>query len=125
MTKQKFTLKKRLKSFTYAFNGMRILFRDEHNARIHLLAAVCAIASGVILKINLTEWIIICFAIGFVFAAEIFNSAIEKLCDFVSPGKDERIKKIKDLSAFAVLFSAATALIAGLIIFLPKIIALC
>lgn len=125
MTKAPFSVKARLKSFTYAFQGWKVLIGEEHNARIHLGAAIMAIIAGAILKISSLEWIIIVLAIALVFAAEAFNSAIEYLCNFVSPQYHELIKKIKDLSALAVLFIAAGALISGLIIFLPKILNLC
>ena len=60
-----------------------------------------------------------------VFSGEIFNSAIEDLSDVVCPEHDERIKKVKDLSAAAVLVNAITAAVVGLLVFLPKLIALC
>ena len=60
--------------------------------------------------------------IGFVFAMELINSAIENLADVISPDKDDRIKRIKDLAAAAVLFSAFISVVVGLIIFLPKIL---
>jgi len=125
MTQQKFSLKKRINSFSYAFNGLRILFIEEHNSRIHFLAAICALAAGIVLNISTLEWIAIVFAIGFVFTVEIINSSIEGIADFVSPDKHEIIKKIKDLGAAAVLISAITALAVGVIVFLPKIIGLC
>lgn len=125
MTRTPFSIKARLKSFTYAFQGWKVLIQHEHNARIHLAAAILAIITGFLFKISSWEWIIIVIAICLVFAAEAFNSAIEYLCNFVSPQYHELIKKIKDLSALAVLFIAAGALISGLIIFLPKILNLC
>jgi diacylglycerol kinase len=60
-----------------------------------------------------------------VIALELINSAIENIADFVSPKQDTKIKKIKDLSAGAVLFSAIISVIIGLIVFLPKIVAVC
>lgn len=125
MKNQRFSIKSRLKSFKYAFNGLKILVTEEHNSRIHILAAIIAITAGFLLKINLYEWIAVVFAIGFVIALEIINSAVENLADFVSPDKHEKIKKIKDLSAAGVLIAAITALITGLIIFIPKITDLC
>lgn len=122
MKQQKFSIKKRLNSFTFAFNGLAILLKEEHNARIHLVAAVCAIIAGFVLKISPYEWISIIFAIGFVIALEAVNSALENMADFVSPAKDERIKRIKDLSAAGVLIGATAALAIGLIVFVPKII---
>lgn len=125
MTRQHFSIFKRLKSFKHAFNGLRILIKEEHNARIHLFATICVIIAGVFFKISLNEWIAIIFSIGLVFSLEIINSSIENIADFISPEKHEMIKKIKDLSASGVLISAITALMIGLIIFAPKIFKLC
>jgi len=121
MKQTKFSLQKRIKSFEYALNGLRTLIREEHNAWIHLLAAICALILGVIFKITLPEWMAIIFAIGLVLSMEILNSVIEHIADFISQEKNEQIKKIKDLSAAGVLISSITAMIIGLIIFLPKI----
>lgn len=123
MTKQqkKFSLKNRLKSFGFAFNGLKVLFVEEHNARIHLFATVLVIVLGFYLNITLFEWIALVIAIGFVLAAETFNSALENMSDFISEARNIQIKKIKDLSAAAVLISAITALVIGMIIFVPKI----
>lgn len=124
MKQEKFSIAKRLKSFTYAFNGLRVLLQEEHNSRIHLFVTLCVFVAGVVLHISALEWVAVAFAVGIVFSAEIFNSAIEDLSDVVCPERDERIKKVKDLSAAAVLVSALTALIVGLVIFIPKIVAL-
>jgi len=118
---RKFNLRHRAESFRYAFNGIKILIRNEHNAWIHLLAAVCAIIAGIFLKISIAEWCLVAVVSGFVFAAEAFNSSIERLSDFVHPEKHEIIKNIKDLSAGAVLISAITAFAVGLLVFAPKI----
>lgn len=120
-----FSISQRLKSFKYAFAGLRTLFTEEHNARIHLLAAVIALTTGFVLKISASEWIFLVGAISLVFICELFNTSLEALADFVSPEKHPQIKKVKDLAAAAVLTSALTALITGIIIFLPKIINLC
>ena len=122
MKNQKFSIRERLKSFGFAFNGLKILVREEHNSRIHLFAVVCVIIAGVFVKISVSDWIAVVFAFGFVIVMEIVNSAIEGIADFVSPEKHEMIKKIKDLSAAAVLIAAITAFIIGLIIFVPKIL---
>jgi diacylglycerol kinase len=122
MKNQKFSISRRLKSFRYAFNGLKILLKEEHNARIHLMAAIVVVIAGVFFETSTSEWIAIIFAIGFVISAEIINSSIENIADFISPEKHEKIKKIKDLAAAGVLISAVTALIIGMIIFLPKIL---
>lgn len=120
-----FSISQRLKSFKYAFAGLRTLFTEEHNARIHLIAAVIAMVFGILLKISATEWILLVGTICLVFICELFNTSLEALADFVSQQKHPQIKKVKDLAAAAVFISAFAALITGIIIFLPKIISLC
>ncbi len=124
MKNKKFSFSKRLASFKFAFNGMKTLVKEEHNSWIHIVLATCAIALGLWLKVSPLEWVALVFAIGFVIVVEIFNSAIENVCDFISPEKNNLIGRIKDLAAAGVLFSAITAFIIGGIIFLPKIVAL-
>jgi len=119
---EKFSFTKRLASFRYAANGLKILIREEHNARIHLFAVCCVVGAGVLFKISKGEWIAIIFCIGLVFALELINSAIENTADLISKERNEMIKKIKDLSAGAVLIAAIAAAVIGLIIFLPKIL---
>lgn len=116
-------IKGRVKSFKYAFNGIYILMKEECNAKIQAVIAIVALLMGCFLHISPTEWIVLCIVIGMVFAMEAINSAIENLADFACNKKiEESIKKTKDLSAAAVLFTAIAALIAGLIIFLPKLL---
>jgi diacylglycerol kinase len=124
MNQKKFKIGDRLKSLKFALNGIRVLFFNEHNAWIHLAAAVLVTIAGIALKISFSEWAAIFIAIGLVFTSEAINTAIEKLSDFVSPEKRNSIKEIKDLAAAGVLISAITALIIGLIVFIPKILTL-
>ncbi len=124
MNEKKFKISDRLNSFRFAFNGIRILFVNEHNAWIHLVAALLVLIAGIVLKISASEWLAVIFAIGLVFTAEAINTSIEKLSDFVSPEKRISIAEVKDLAAAGVLISAITALLIGLIIFVPKILTL-
>ena len=114
----------RLKSFRHAFRGIAQLVKREPNFRIHLVVTILVIAAGILLHISAAECLIITIAIGIVLVAEGLNSAVEQLCDIVSPGEDQHIKNIKDILAAAVLISAVIAVIIGLIIFLPDILAL-
>ena len=116
-----FTLRKRLRSFRFAFNGIRLLIVKEHNAWIHCFAAVCVLIAGFVLGLSRMEWVAVCFAIGIVLSAEAVNSSIEALADVVSPEYNEAIKKTKDLAAGAVLILAIVAAVVGLLIFVPKL----
>ncbi len=125
MKQQNFSISKRIKSFKYALKGLRILLTEEHNARVHLLASICVVSAGFIFSVSTYEWIAIILCISLVVSLEIVNSSIENIADFIHPERHEKIKKIKDLSASAVLIGAITAFVIGMIIFIPKIINLC
>lgn len=118
MKSKNFSIRKRINSFRFAISGLKILIQEEHNARIHLVAALVVIAAGFLFNISTAEWLAIVFAIALVFITELINTAIENIADFVSPGKQEQIRKIKDLSAAAVLVSALIAAVVGILVFL-------
>lgn len=119
MKDKKFSLAKRIKSFGYAFAGIRVLIREEHNAWIHCVAAVAAVMLGFLFGITPGEWTAVVIVIAMVFAAEAVNSAIERTADFVKAERDDRKRDIKDLAAGAVLICAMGAAVVGVIIFLP------
>lgn len=110
-----------LKSFLFALNGLRDAIRHEKNFQIQCIVALLVIIAGIFFSISAAQWIAILICIAMVLSFEIMNSAIEKLCDFVCPSINPAIKKIKDLSAGAVLLSAIISFIVGCIIFIPKI----
>lgn len=110
-----------IKSFGNAFTGIYDLMRSEQNTRIHLFATVCALIAGILLRISKSEWCIILIVIALVWAAEAFNTAIEKLTDHLFPEYNETARFVKDIAAGAVLVCAIAALVCGLIIFIPKL----
>jgi diacylglycerol kinase len=114
-------LKKRTLSFKYAINGIINALKYQVNIRIHFSAAVIVTILGFYFRISTTEWIMIILSIGLVISAELFNSAIEELANYVSPQKNKAIGKIKDMAAGAVLVCAIAAAIIGILIFLPKL----
>ena len=122
MKEEKFSIRKRAKSFGYAFNGIRTLLHDEHNSRIHVAAMAVVIIMGLVLHISATEWCVVAICCGGVLMAEAMNSSIEAIADLVSPDFHPLIKKAKDVGAAGVLMMAIAAATAGLIIFLPKIL---
>ncbi|MDR3007476.1 MAG: diacylglycerol kinase family protein [Sphingobacterium sp.] len=122
MAKNNFSLLARLKSFRYAYNGVKIAWQEEHNFRVHCFAAAVALLLSYVLRISTYEWLAIIFSIGFVFVCELLNTALENLSDFVCPENNPNIKRIKDIAAAAVMISSLTALLIGLIIFMPKLI---
>jgi diacylglycerol kinase len=82
------------------------------------------IIAAIYFKLNTYEWVAIIISIGVVFTAELVNTAIENIANFLTTENNSKIKIIKDLSAAAVLISVLMSLIIGAIIFLPKILKL-
>lgn len=105
----------------HAWNGMKIAFKSEQNFRLHVLIGFIVIIAGFLFHLSIYEWVIILLVIGNVLVAEIFNSSIEKLLDYLNPAIHPSAKIIKDLSAGAVLITAVIAIIIGIIIFAPKL----
>ena len=118
------SIKRLIKSFVYALHGLRIMIWQEQNAKIHLFVMLIVAVSGFYFHLSVSEWIAIVVVSGGVFAAEVFNTSIEALSDTISPEYNKNIKQVKDFAAGAVLVTALTAIIVGLIIFLPKIMEL-
>jgi diacylglycerol kinase (ATP) len=121
-TKNEFSFVKRAKSFAHAGRGIYVFIKTTHNAWIHILAAIVVIGLAVWFDITRTEWMMLIFACGFVLAAEAFNTAIEIDIDLTSPTFHPYAKDTKDVAAGAVLISAVTAAIIGVLIFAPYLI---
>ncbi len=119
-----FSLRARIKSVRHAADGLRLLVRTEHNARIHLAATVLAVAAGVALGISTADWRWIVAAIVWVWAAEALNTAIEHLCDAVCPTSHPAIRAAKDVAAGGVLAVAIGAATIGAITLAPYVTAL-
>jgi diacylglycerol kinase (ATP) len=123
MTKpEKFSVHSRLKSFVFAFAGVRYFFITEHNAWIHALATIAVVAFSFVIGLSGYEWIAIVFAIALVWVTEMLNTAIEKSMDHLSPAIHQEVKIVKDVAAAAALTAAIAAVIVALIIFMPKFI---
>jgi diacylglycerol kinase len=121
MNPNKFSLKSRFGSFRFAMRGLLSLLENEHNSRIHLVAAIVAIGLGIIFKLNHYEWSLLIIVTGIVFLTELLNSSIESLADLIDPEWNELIMKAKDYGAAAVLISAIVAIVVGGLIFIPKL----
>jgi diacylglycerol kinase (ATP) len=111
-------------SFGYAFRGVRSAFSNERNCRIQLLVAVLVVLVSWYLGLSPIEWSVIVLCIGLVIGMEMFNSAIEKVCDRITREQDDYIRYVKDIAAGAVLWTSIASALVGVIIFLPKIIQL-
>lgn len=118
---KRFSIKERLSTFRHVFDGFSVLWKEEHNARIHIITSFIVLILSFLLNLSLIEWAIVLILIALVLSLEIINTAIENICDYISPEWHQTIKKIKDLSAAAVFLAAIVSVVCGIAIFLPKI----
>jgi len=114
-----FSIVERPASFRHAARGLALLVRTQHNARIHLVATLLVVALGWWLRINATDWRWLIVAITLVWAAEAMNTALEHLCNVVSPERNASVRMAKDIGAGAVLICAVGAAVLGVLVFLP------
>ena len=121
MKTQEFSVRDRVRSFRFAMDGISSFFQREHNAWLHFMATIVVFTLAALARVTKTELLALVFAIGFVWVAEMFNTCIERVMDFVSPRRHPEIKFIKDLAAAAVLTAAITAFVVGAIVFMPKL----
>lgn len=112
----------RLKSVSYALKGCIKLITTEHSIMVQTSLGVLLTIAGFLVGISHTDWLFQTFAIGLVLSIEGLNTAIEKVADFIHPDYHERIGFIKDIAAGSVFFAAITAIIIGLIIYVPHFI---
>lgn len=121
--KGRFSARSRLKSFTYAFNGLKLFLLTGHNAWVQITIAIFVLCAGIYYHISVTEWCLVILSAGLVLSAEACNTAIELLTDLVTPEYNEKAKLVKDMAAGAVLLISLFAFLIGLIIFVPRLMA--
>jgi len=123
LSERKFSIVKRAKSFAHAGRGVWILVKTTHNAWVHVFLLCFAVFLGLFFHITHYEWLLLILAAGMVLAAEAFNTALEIDIDLTSPEMHPMARDVKDVAAGAVLITALAALLIGLFIFAPYLIA--
>ncbi|MCS6802188.1 MAG: diacylglycerol kinase family protein [Chloroflexota bacterium] len=111
-------------SFRYAFAGLRYAFGSQRNIRIQSLIGLGAIAFGLWLGLSLVEWAILFLVIAFVLVTEMINTVFETIVDMITTDYNPLAKTAKDVGAAAVIAAAITAVAIGVLLFLPKLLAL-
>ena len=106
-------------SLKFALRGIGFALR-ERNFKIQIACAVLVVIAGWYFHISNSEWLAIAICVGSVLSTEMFNTAIEKLADFIHPQQNKKIGQLKDVAAGAVLVFAIVSLIVAGIIFIPK-----
>ena len=110
-----------LDSFKYALMGIGEAFKQERNLKVHTCMMILVVMAGIYFKLSTWEWIVCLIAFALVIGAEMINTSYEEMVNLLSP---EKRKEAKDIAAGAVLVFAFFSAVIGLIIFVPKIIAM-
>jgi diacylglycerol kinase (ATP) len=121
--REAFSVAARVQSFRHAFRGVRRLLATQHNAWIHAAATATVLGLGIFLGVGRPEWVALLVAVAMVWVAEAFNTAIEHLCDRVSPEFDPLLGHAKDVAAGGVLVAAGVAAGIGLLVLGPPLLA--
>lgn len=109
------------RSVSHAWAGLIHTFLTQRNARLHVIAALAAVALAAWLQVDSIRWAILVLTIGAVCAGETINTTVEALVDLLSPEWHERAKVAKDVSAGAVLLLGITAIAVGLLVLGPPL----
>ncbi len=122
--KKKYSIKRLGKSFIYAINGIISAIKTEQNLFIEFIGMLVNIFLIFYLKLSMIEICIIVLAITIVISLEMVNTSIEYAVDMSMPNIHPLAKISKDTASGAVLIASIGAVIVGMIIYLPKIMAL-
>ena len=106
-----------LRSFRYAGAGIAHAVQHERNLRVHLTAAVLAHLLGLLAELPSGEMAVISLCCGLVIGLELMNTAVEAVCDKVSPQRDPLIRIAKDTAAGAVLAAAGFSVLTAVWLF--------
>lgn len=87
-----------------AFSGLSCALKTEKNFKYYLGIAAFLFLVNMLLRVNLILHILYIIPIFGVFSAELLNTAVEHLCNRISPDISPEIRVIKDIGAGAVLF---------------------
>ena len=113
----------RRQAFQCAFQGLRDAWRTQPNLQLQTLCGVGVVGLGIGVRLSLTEWLWVSFAIGLVIFAELMNTAIEQTVDLVVGLRpDPLARRVKDVSAGCVLIAAILAVVIGGFTFLPHLL---
>jgi diacylglycerol kinase (ATP) len=118
---RRFTWIARMQSFVYAWNGILHMLKTQHNAWLHGLASIAICGFAYYCKVTPNDWRFLLMAMAFVWITEAINTAIEYVCDIVSPEYSDAVKHAKDIAAGSVLIAAVLAASVGVLTFWPYI----
>lgn len=90
-------------SIRYAFKGVGYAFRTERNFKLYIAIVIVFFITNLIVGVSLAGHIAFFICVSGAFAAEMINTAIEHICNYLTQDLNEAVRRAKDLGAAAVL----------------------
>ena len=112
---------KLIKSFQCAIKGVGYAL-EEQTIKILFVIALIIVFLMFYLHLSFVEKAVLFLSITLVLGLELINSQVEKTLDIIKPEICEEVRKIKDISAGAVLIASLGAAVVGILIFFPYIV---
>ncbi len=112
-----------IKSFSRGMRGLRTVLTEERNMRIHAVVGSLVVIFGCLIGLTALEWVALTIIIAVVVVLEVLNSIFERLIDAVKPSTAAYVADMKDMMASAVIIAALAAVLVGILIFGPRLLA--
>jgi diacylglycerol kinase len=109
--------------FRDAFRGIREGVLGERAFAVHLPMAVAVVAAAAFFSVTPTQWLVLILCITLVITTELLNSALERMAKAVTQDRNVHVGAALDIAAGAVLLASIGAVICGLVIFVPYVLA--
>jgi diacylglycerol kinase len=109
------------RSVSYAWKGIRIVFREEHSFRVQILVGTLVLLAMFLLDLRAPEKALLTLAVAFVLVLELMNSIFERMVDMMKPRIHHYVEDIKDIMAGSVLVASLGATLIGVMIFWPYV----
>lgn len=93
-----------------AWQGIRQTWQAEASFKTHSACLLLLLALLIWVQPSPLWWALLLLTSGLVLVAELFNTVLEDLMDFIHPDWHQAVKRIKDGAAGAVLLASLTAL---------------
>ncbi len=111
-------------SLRHASDGVMTAFREERNFRVQCLFAVVALLAVLALPLTVAEAGLIVLAATVVLVVELVNSVVERVVDLAKPRLHHMAHDIKDIAAAMVLVASCGAVVVGLLVAGPHLLAI-
>src|SRR3989344_5068149 len=103
------SFRKKVQNIRPSLRAIRILWQEEFSFKIQTICAFVIVVLSYLLNVSKIEFLILVLTIGAVLAVEALNTALEELCDHVTPEEHPKIGKVKDLGSGASLLIGIVA----------------